>query len=321
MHLFSVFLQNSTSKKVIGSGSFGEVSIHTYKGLQRAVKRLRINFGQLSLKDQTEVNAMESLDHENVVQFFGHIIKDGYLLLHMELCLMDLKAYFKASISIEAKTEIMLQIARGLEHIHSHGIIHRDIKPANVLVRVFDDGKEVFKLADFGLAKILTSRDSSITMSMSIVGTKNYMAPELVKASWGSHDDEEIRVKGYVKSVDIFSLSTLFYWIMAQKPPFNQGELGNGTYDAKKMVKAKFDDEKLQQLLIDMMNIDPSLRPMAEKVVEVLDSHKQDLMEIARNKIARADEIGEKLERTKMDTKSAEQNCERISSNVNEKRQ
>ena len=325
MNLFSVFLQNSTSENVIGSGSFGEVSIHTYKGLQRAVKQLGIN-GQISSRDQIEINAMELLNHENIVQFFGHIIKDGYLLLHMELCVMDLKAYFKASISVEAKTGIMLQIAQGLKHIHDHGIIHRDIKPANVLVQSAN-GKEVFKLADFGLAKIMTSKDSSITMSMSVFGTKDYMAPEVVKASWKRHNDEEIRVKGYVKAVDIFSLSSLFYWIRTGKVPFNEEQLGNGTYDAKKTVKAKFDDQKLQQLLISMMNIDPSLRPTAAKVVGDLDSHKIGLIKETYNKIAKAEKIAGKLERTKQDAKNVEQKCESmgsnvksITSNVNEKR-
>src|SRR5262249_53773545 len=75
----------------------------------------------------------------------------------------------------------LLEIAKALDFIHGQDHIHRDVKPANIL---FDRHGNAF-LGDFGIIKALTSEDpaprrNSLTAPGFLVGTPNYVAPEIV---------------------------------------------------------------------------------------------------------------------------------------------
>ncbi|HEY8589292.1 MAG TPA: serine/threonine-protein kinase, partial [Naasia sp.] len=73
--------------------------------------------------------------------------------------------------------EVTRQIADGLAHVHSRGIVHRDVKPANVLV-ARDRGRVVAKLADLGIARLVDG--TRMTAVGTIIGTAAYLSPEQV---------------------------------------------------------------------------------------------------------------------------------------------
>jgi len=95
-------------------------------------------------------------------------------------------------------------LARGLAHVHGHGVIHRDIKPSNILVA--EDGTA--RLGDFGLARDETA--TSLTATGGFLGTPYYCAPEQIRGS----------SKGAGPLSDIYSLGVSLYETLSLRVPF-----------------------------------------------------------------------------------------------------
>src|SRR5688572_9755485 len=82
-------------------------------------------------------------------------------------------------LSTQEALAIVPQICDALQYAHDQGIVHRDIKPENVLL----DRLGRVKIADFGLAKILTKGPAEFTLTgmQQVMGTPKYMAPEQIE--------------------------------------------------------------------------------------------------------------------------------------------
>jgi serine/threonine protein kinase len=105
---------------------------------------------------------------------------------------------------------VFLQLAEGLEYIHSENLIHRDIKPGNVLIYVDPNTRQItMKLADFGLSKSVNER-GSYTMKSGVKGTNTYLAPELLLKLMKIN---ETLGRGTVKS-DVFALGLVFAYLL-----------------------------------------------------------------------------------------------------------
>jgi len=120
------------------------------------------------------INVIQLRDNENVVRIYGHreITRKGQL--GWIICFdMEFLPSIK-EIQPLSETEIIQMgssLCNALKSCHERNIIHRDIKPQNILRR----GK-TFVLADFGESKIVTNQSS-----LSLRGTYDYMAPEVVR--------------------------------------------------------------------------------------------------------------------------------------------
>ena len=99
------------------------------------------------------------------------------------------------------------EIARALDFVAEQGLVHRDVKPSNIL---FDSHGNAF-LSDFGLAKITYGEhvdgDSEMTGAGFVVGTPNYLAPELVLG------------QKFDGRVDQYALGILVYHLLTGAPP------------------------------------------------------------------------------------------------------
>jgi serine/threonine protein kinase len=138
----------------------------------------------------------EVIDHEGC---FGWDI-----LIQMEK-LESLDANFrnKGEVTNLDIVRLGIDMCSALESCELYNIVHRDIKPANIMVKNIDGKKAIYKLGDFGVAKVLGDGG---TMTMS--GTFDYMAPELLR---GEGD----------KRVDIYSLGIVMYELLnANRLPF-----------------------------------------------------------------------------------------------------
>ncbi|PPQ73594.1 hypothetical protein CVT26_010492 [Gymnopilus dilepis] len=192
-----------TKLEKIGSGGFKDVYIGKFKNRKIAISEFR---GQLSPMDIKELKLLGAFNHPNIVRFLGVSIpentKETPVMIISELCSNgDLFDYIRNTHapSLYKVLNMMLDIARGLEYLHSHkpSIIHRDCKSSNILITA----KGTAKIADFGLAKV---KQSTRSMVRSLVGTVNWQAPEL----WTAHPK-------YNHKVDVFSCA-MVYWEMLQ---------------------------------------------------------------------------------------------------------
>ncbi len=146
-----------------------------------------------------------------------------------------------------------LALADALVHAHAAGVIHRDLKPENVMISEVG-GRPSVKLADFGIARIL-SQDDRMTMTGAMVGSPNHMAPEIVD---GGEADERS---------DVFSLGTILYWLCTGRFPF---EAPNPSATLHRLVTGDFPDprsvnpalgEPLARLIVACLALDPAARP------------------------------------------------------------
>jgi serine/threonine-protein kinase len=82
--------------------------------------------------------------------------------------------------------------------------VHRDIKPSNILIGAEDE----VKIVDFGLAWAQKRVGSRLTRSGLLIGTPEYMAPELIQADEADH------------RVDIYSVGIMLYEMLSGKKPY-----------------------------------------------------------------------------------------------------
>lgn len=106
-------------------------------------------------------------------------------------------------LGVEAVVEILGQVARGLDALHGQGLVHRDVKSSNVLLG--DDG--CARLSDFGLVK--GSAYSALTRPGQLVGTLDYIAPELIRGEEAA------------PASDVYALGCVAYECLAGQPPFH----------------------------------------------------------------------------------------------------
>jgi len=90
-------------------------------------------------------------------------------------------------------------------------VIHRDLKPANLML----DSRQRIKLADFGIARVVTDSLSRVTMRQGTSGTLVYMSPQQLDGLPSNPTD------------DIYSVGATLYEMLTSKPPFYTGEIAH----------------------------------------------------------------------------------------------
>ena len=194
----------------LGQGGMGNVYRATDMMLGREVA-LKMLHPQLTMQPQflerfkKEARVLAQLLHPNIAVIYNFIEQGGNHFMVMEYVegtnLDDLLKQHK-SLPAEFIVPVFVQALEGLQHAHRKNIFHRDIKPSNIMLT--PDG--VVKLMDFGIAKV--AGEQKMTQVNKIVGTVEFMAPELIQGRDASN------------ASDIYAAGVTMYEMLSGKLPF-----------------------------------------------------------------------------------------------------
>ncbi|MBU1238657.1 protein kinase [Myxococcota bacterium] len=203
----------------IGQGGMGFVYLAEHESLPRrfAIKILKSDYlenDEFVERFRREAIAASRVVHPNIVYIsdFGRIEEGNFYIVmeYLEGEGLDRILETHGKIPLSRALPVLVQIADAMDHAHAVGVVHRDLKAENVLLTREHGKKDVVKLLDFGIARIMlpSFMRTRITSHGQVFGTPEYMSPE--QASDGVIDGRS----------DIYSLGCLAYELLTGAPPF-----------------------------------------------------------------------------------------------------
>uniref|UniRef100_A0AC34FJ44 Protein kinase domain-containing protein n=1 Tax=Panagrolaimus sp. ES5 TaxID=591445 RepID=A0AC34FJ44_9BILA len=197
----------------LGQGAFGEVYLAKEEPSNKeyAIKVIDQSKFDDSEYANRELGDFKSLDHVNIIKFYGTTEVSNKLYLLTEYASRGtLSDYFQRArqnifteIAEETAKDLFRQIVTGVHYLHSNKITHRDLKPQNILI----DSNGTVKIADFGLAKVVKFDIflESLKMMSNRVDDLGYCAPEVQDRTNNGYD-------GF--KADIYSMGIIFRYIV-----------------------------------------------------------------------------------------------------------
>ncbi len=206
----------------LATGGMGEVyrARHVHLHEDRVIKILRGDKAtdpQALQRFQQEARIATQIKHPNVATLYDFArLEDGsFYMVWEHIDGEDVGSFIKSKghFPVPLAIEIAIQALRGLDAIHSAGVIHRDLSPDNLMLTRDRRGKVIVKIIDLGLAKNLQAAASSeITQAGVFMGKLMYCSPEQAGSIGTTPLDHRS---------DLYSLSAVIYEMVTGKPPFD----------------------------------------------------------------------------------------------------
>ncbi|KAM7277660.1 hypothetical protein ACFE04_004794 [Oxalis oulophora] len=254
-----------TLGKELGRGQFGVTYLCTEISTAKQYACKSISKRKLMSKSdkddmRREIHIMQHMSGQsNIVEFRGAFEDKQSVHLVMELCaggeLFD-RIIAKGHYSERAAAAMCRAMVNVVNICHFMGVMHRDLKPENFLLSSKDE-KAMLKATDFGLSVFIEEGK----MYRDIVGSAYYVAPEVLRRSYG-------------KEIDIWSAGIILYILLSGVPPF-WAETEKGIFDA--ILEGTIDFESApwpsiskgaKDLVSKMLTQDPKERLTSAQVLE-----------------------------------------------------
>ncbi|CAM6040512.1 unnamed protein product [Sphagnum compactum] len=225
------------------SGSFGDVFTTVWREETYAMKVPKP--GCLEIFKQ-EIEALAGMHHPHIMRLVccteGPATREcSYLMEKMDMTLFDMLEEHQILCLLPA-VDLMLQVAEGMKHLHSMGLVHRDLKPHNILVKKvqqvsfphrYDPTRIltslpqpnpvwIAKVSDFGTSKAKNESTAYSHKTKGPIGSPMYMAPEV----YDLEPDDEIPERFHPMKTDVYSFGILCsVMVTGKSSPFEFEEL------------------------------------------------------------------------------------------------
>jgi len=258
--------------KLLGSGSFGSVYHAQKNGNNYAIKKV----DNTCPTARQEIEILKQVEHSYIIKYFGNFWERGKICIVLEYA--DRGTFDKVVKTGECKFEefcawrAIAHISSALSYLHAFRpkqILHRDLKPDNILgVNTWDKSESkyliAFKLADFGIAKLLNKYAQEAYYGAEYQDVATYMAPEV----WQNYEQ-------YSEKSDIWSLGCLMAFFVSRGNHlfFRQHEVLGFRGENVIKNRNKYSSD-LVNLILEMISPDERDRPTAREVYQ--ESRKND---------------------------------------------
>ncbi len=261
----------------LGAGAMGIVYKAFDKKLERNVA-LKILKPELLAQTNavarfaTEAKAISRLDHRNIGRIYTieEVGSRSFLVMAFYEGETLTERIHKELMDIKTIVHFALEIAYGLDHAHTQGVIHRDIKPANIFVSLDAQGHEQIKILDFGLSKLSEAHKNnsvSITEQGKGVGTPLYSSPEQLKGLLNAS-----------VQFDLWAWGCIVYEMLTQQAAFSAQTFGETIMkiisgQPKPLKELRPDTpETLRTLIYSCLEKEPELRIQdAQAIIRTLE--------------------------------------------------
>lgn len=297
---FEVNFEN-TSTKHYSQSSNNALKINARSFQRTREKRNSISEGGNAICKIEEIKNL----HDKV----KHHTKWATLYIQMSLCQSTLKQWLEKrnenscnnsiivpctlnKVQTETVMEILKQLLRGIEYIHSKNIVHHDIKPSNIFIQI-ENGRWLVQLGDFGLACPLQNAKHSLAF-----GTKLYAAPEQLsgkcdpKVYFSIHctyfDDNEFLLQSDMYSLGIVLLELVESFKTEMERIKSITELRKGNMPTHLPVQ----QPQIASIIGKLVRRHPIVRPDAATLLQdiTLNVNESELVQELRNKLLEKDD-------------------------------